>query len=64
MNTTRRMLSSGLGVPLGALVASSVTVAVHARAGLLLAVAAIALASVIAWAAHPRARAVAEEAVT
>ncbi|WP_308283956.1 MFS transporter [Streptomyces buecherae] len=64
VNTTRRMLSSGLGVPLGALVASAVTVAVHVRAGLLLAVAAIALASVIVWATYPRARAEAEEAVT
>ncbi|MFI2030581.1 MFS transporter [Streptomyces buecherae] len=62
VNTTRRMLSSGLGVPLGALVGSAVTVAVHVRAGLLLAVAAIALASVIVWATRPRARAAAEEA--
>lgn len=54
VNTTRRMLSSGVGVPLGALVASSVTVAVNIRAGLLLAVAAIALASVIVWVAHLR----------
>lgn len=50
VNTTRRMLSSGLGVPLGAMVASAVTVAFDVRAGMLLAVAAIALAAVLVWA--------------
>lgn len=63
VNTTRRMLSSGLGVPLGALVASSVTVAVHVRAGLLLAVAAIALAAVVVWGAYPWTRVAHRETV-
>lgn len=49
VNTTRRMLSSGLGVPLGALVASGVTVAAGVRAGMATAVASIALAAVVAW---------------
>ncbi|GAA2988205.1 MFS transporter [Streptomyces lactacystinicus] len=49
VNTTRRMLSSGLGVPLGALVASSITVSVGIQAGMATAVASIALAAVIVW---------------
>ncbi|TLQ42966.1 MFS transporter [Streptomyces marianii] len=50
VNTTRRMLSSGLGVPLGALVASSITVSVGIKAGMATAVIAIALAAVVVWA--------------
>ncbi|MFD8673966.1 MFS transporter [Streptomyces seoulensis] len=49
VNTTRRMLSSGLGVPLGALVASSITVSVGIRAGMGMAVISIALAAVVVW---------------
>lgn len=54
VNTTRRMLSSGLGVPLGALVASTVTVQFTIRAGMLMAVIAVGLASVVVWIAHLR----------
>ncbi|MGE7438736.1 MFS transporter [Kitasatospora sp. NPDC001175] len=50
VNTTRRMLSSGLGVPLGALVASTVTVRVGIQAGMATAAVATALAAVIVWA--------------
>ncbi|MGW3106045.1 MFS transporter [Streptomyces sp. NPDC001100] len=49
VNTTRRMLSSGLGVPLGALVASTVTVAAGIRAGMATAVASITLAAIVVW---------------
>ncbi|MER7580104.1 MFS transporter [Kitasatospora sp. NPDC097691] len=49
VNTTRRMLSSGLGVPLGALVASSITLSVGIRAGMATAVVSIALAAVVVW---------------
>ncbi|WSQ13336.1 MFS transporter [Streptomyces sp. NBC_01231] len=49
VNTTRRMLSSGLGVPLGALVAGSITVSVGIRAGMATAVVSIALAAVVVW---------------
>jgi Na+/melibiose symporter-like transporter len=54
VNTTRRMLSSGLGVPLGALVASSVTVYAGIRAGMATAVVSIALAAVVVWAVQLR----------
>jgi predicted MFS family arabinose efflux permease len=54
VNTTRRMLSSGLGVPLGALVASSITVSAGIEAGMATAVIAIALAAVIVWVASLR----------
>ncbi|WP_371645715.1 MULTISPECIES: MFS transporter [unclassified Streptomyces] len=50
VNTTRRMLSSGLGVPLGALVASSVTVRFGIQAGMSMAVVSIGLAAVVVWA--------------
>jgi MFS family permease len=49
VNTTRRMLSSGLGVPLGALVGSGVTVSAGLRAGMATAVAPIALAAIVVW---------------
>jgi len=49
VNTTRRMLSSGLGVPLGALVASAVTVSAGIRAGMATAVASITLAAIVVW---------------
>ncbi|MGP4051171.1 MFS transporter [Streptomyces sp. 2A115] len=49
VNTTRRMISSGLGVPLGALVASSITVSVGIRAGMATAVVSIALAAIVVW---------------
>ncbi|WP_405008531.1 MFS transporter [Kitasatospora purpeofusca] len=49
VNTTRRMLSSGLGVPLGALVAGSLTVSVGIRAGMATSVVSITLAAVIVW---------------
>ncbi|MEV0735508.1 MFS transporter [Streptomyces sp. NPDC050549] len=49
VNTTRRMLSSGLGVPLGALVASGVTVSACIRAGMATAVASITLAAILVW---------------
>jgi len=49
VNTTRRMLSSGLGVPLGALVASGVTVSAGIRAGMATAVASITLAAIVVW---------------
>ena len=52
VNTTRRMLSSGLGVPLGALLASTITVNVNVRAGMSLAVASITLAGIIVWTAR------------
>ncbi|MFE6054279.1 MFS transporter [Kitasatospora sp. NPDC056446] len=54
VNTTRRMLSSGIGVPAGAMTAGFVTAASGVRPGLLLAVVAVALASVLAW-SRPRA---------
>lgn len=54
VNTTRRMLSSGLGVPLGALVASAVTVSVGITAGMATAVVSIALAAVVVWTVHLR----------
>ncbi len=49
VNTTRRMLSSGLGVPLGALVAGSLTISVGIRAGMATSVVSITLAAVIVW---------------
>jgi hypothetical protein len=49
VNTTRRMISSGLGVPLGALVASSITVSAGIQAGMATAVVSIALAAVVVW---------------
>ncbi|MFH8221192.1 MFS transporter [Streptomyces sp. NPDC018057] len=49
VNTTRRMLSSGLGVPLGALVASALTVRFGVRAGMSGAVVAVALAAAVVW---------------
>lgn len=49
VNTTRRMLSSGLGVPLGALLASAVTVRLGIQAGMSTAVVAVALATAIVW---------------
>jgi len=54
VNTTRRMLSSGLGVPLGALVASGVTVSAGIRAGMATAVASITLAALLVWAVRLR----------
>ncbi|THA57568.1 MFS transporter [Streptomyces sp. A1136] len=54
VNTTRRMLSSGLGVPLGALVAGSVTVRFGVHAGMSTAVVSVALAAVLVWWAHLR----------
>ncbi|GAA4239905.1 MFS transporter [Actinomadura meridiana] len=52
VNTTRRMLSSGLGVPLGALLASVITVRFDVQAGMSLAVASISLAGIIVWTAR------------
>lgn len=49
VNTTRRTLSSGLGVPLGALVAGGVTVSAGIRAGMATAVVSLALASLLVW---------------
>lgn len=49
VNTTRRMLSSGVGAPAGAMTSGVVTASFNVRAGLLLAVAAIGLATVAAW---------------
>ncbi|MFF2324949.1 MULTISPECIES: MFS transporter [unclassified Streptomyces] len=49
VNTTRRMLSSGLGVPLGALVAGALTVRINVQAGMSTAVISIALAAVLVW---------------
>ncbi|WP_427920698.1 MFS transporter [Streptomyces sp. cg40] len=49
VNTTRRMLSSGLGVPLGALVASTVTMSAGIRAGMATAVVSITLAAIVVW---------------
>ncbi|MFE2169872.1 MFS transporter [Streptomyces sp. NPDC059447] len=54
VNTTRRMLSSGLGVPLGALVASTVTVRFGIHAGMSTAVASVALAAALVWSVHVR----------
>ncbi|WP_234438397.1 MFS transporter [Streptomyces sp. NRRL S-340] len=54
VNTTRRMLSSGLGVPLGALVAGTLTVRAGVQAGMSTAVAAIALAAAVVWGVHAR----------
>jgi MFS family permease len=54
VNTTRRMLSSGLGVPLGALVASTLTVRVGIQAGMSTAVVSIALAAVLVWGVQAR----------
>ncbi|MGW1750356.1 MFS transporter [Streptomyces sp. NPDC002092] len=49
VNTTRRMLSSGLGVPLGALVAGTLTVRVGVQAGMSTAFVSIALAALLVW---------------
>ncbi|MEU5090002.1 MFS transporter [Streptomyces sp. NPDC021356] len=54
VNTTRRMLSSGLGVPLGALVAGTLTVRVGVQAGMSTAVVAIALAAAVVWGVQVR----------
>ncbi|ANH95206.1 hypothetical protein A8713_01755 [Streptomyces sp. SAT1] len=54
VNTTRRMLSSGLGVPLGALVASALTVRFGVRAGMSGAVVAVALAAAVVWSVQLR----------
>lgn len=54
VNTTRRMLSSGLGVPLGALVASALTVRLGVRAGMSVAVVAVALAAAVVWSVQLR----------
>ncbi|MFI5830177.1 MFS transporter [Streptomyces sp. NPDC051578] len=54
VNTTRRMLSSGLGVPLGALVASAVTVRFGIHAGMSTAVASVAVAAALVWSVHVR----------
>ncbi|MCB5180663.1 MFS transporter [Streptomyces antimicrobicus] len=56
VNTTRRMLASGLGVPLGALVASATTVHFGIRAGMSAAVVSLALAAVLVWTVHLRQR--------
>ncbi|WP_045697871.1 MFS transporter [Streptomyces rubellomurinus] len=55
VNTTRRMLSSGLGVPLGALVASTVTVRAGIRAGMACAVVSLTLAALLVWTVRLRA---------
>ncbi|MGW3121499.1 MFS transporter [Streptomyces sp. NPDC001107] len=54
VNTTRRMLSSGLGVPLGALVAGTLTVRVGVQAGMSTAVVSIALAALLVWGVQVR----------
>ncbi|GHB59152.1 MFS transporter [Streptomyces cirratus] len=54
VNTTRRMLSSGLGVPLGALVAGAVTVRFGIRAGMSTAVVSVAVAAALVWSANVR----------
>lgn len=61
VNTTRRMLSSGLGVPLGALVAGVLSVRVGVRAGMSAAAVSIALAALLVWGVqvHRRVRAAA-----
>jgi MFS family permease len=56
VNTTRRTLSSGLGVPLGALLASILTVQFGIRVGMSTAVVSIATAAVIVWSARLRHR--------
>ncbi|OON79713.1 MFS transporter [Streptomyces tsukubensis] len=58
VNTTRRMLSSGVGAPAGAMTAGLMTASFNVRAGLLLAVAAIAVAAVAAWCLRPSSAAV------
>ncbi|MGW7519961.1 MFS transporter [Streptomyces sp. NPDC054796] len=50
VNTTRRTFSSGLGVPLGALVASSLTTHFSIRVGISTAVFSVALAALLVWA--------------
>ncbi|MGW6705369.1 MFS transporter [Streptomyces sp. NPDC054956] len=54
VNTTRRMLSSGVGVPLGALVGSSVTVRFGVQAGMSTAVLSVGTAAVLVWAVRRR----------
>ncbi|MFF4504521.1 MFS transporter [Streptomyces sp. NPDC001401] len=56
VNTTRRMLSSGLGVPLGALVAGTLTARVGVQAGMSTAVVSIALAALLVWGVQVRNR--------
>ncbi|WP_330328296.1 MFS transporter [Streptomyces sp. NBC_00536] len=53
VNATRRMLSSGIGAPGGAMMAGFVTAAFSVRSGLLMAVAAVGLAAVFAWSMRP-----------
>lgn len=49
VNTTRRMLSSGLGVPLGALIGSLTTTILGVHAGMSVALVSTALATSVAW---------------
>ncbi|MGF1645543.1 MAG: hypothetical protein ACFCVF_01250 [Kineosporiaceae bacterium] len=49
VNTTRRMLSSGLGIPLGALASGTLTVHVDIRAGMSTAIVAMTTAALLAW---------------
>ncbi|REK91163.1 MFS transporter [Streptomyces inhibens] len=50
VNTTRRTFSSGLGVPLGALLSSTVTTHFSIRAGMFTAVVSVAAAALLVWA--------------
>lgn len=54
VNTTRRMLSSGLGVPLGAFVGGVLTARLGIHVGLLLSVGTSATATLIMWSVHLR----------
>lgn len=56
VNTTRRMLSSGLGVPLGALVAGTLTTRFGVQAGMSTAVLSIGLAAALVWGVWIRGR--------
>lgn len=51
VNTTRRMISSGLGVPLGALVSSTLTIHFGVHTGMLTATAAASTGALLVWTA-------------
>ncbi|BCK72296.1 hypothetical protein Srufu_062490 [Streptomyces libani subsp. rufus] len=50
VNTTRRTFSSGLGVPLGAMLSSTVTTHFSIRTGMLTAVVSVVVAALLVWA--------------
>lgn len=54
VNTTRRVISSGLGVPLGALASSTLTTFFNITVGMAVAVVSVAVAAIIVWLTYAR----------